>query len=254
MRLRAALLALVVPAVAGCDVAAMGPTDRENVSQTRRLDAQGTFTLENTNGAVIVEAWDQPTVSIEAEKVGPEGQLDQIQIEIRGEGDRVDVVTRHPRRRWGRTGSVEYHVKVPAQARVEVETTNGSVRVTGTGGTLKATTTNGGVEITGAAGEVEAETTNGSIRTDFRRAPAGGWHRFTTTNGAVSLTLPGDVSGRFEASTVNGGISTDFPLQVSGRVGGRRLRGQLGGGSARFDVRTVNGSVKIRKRQITAGT
>lgn len=249
MRLRAAVLAVLVPAaLSGCDVAAMGPTERQNVSETRRLDPQGTFTLQNTNGAVVLETWDQPTVSIEAEKVASEGQLEHIHIEIRGEGDHVDVVTRQPRHTWGRSGSVEYHVKVPAQARVEVETTNGSVRVRGTSGSLKATTTNGRVEVTDAAGAVEAETTNGSIHTDFRTAPAEGWHRFSTTNGAVSLTLPGDASGQFSASTVNGGISTDFPLEVSGRVGGRRLRGQLGDGKARFDVRTVNGSVKIRKR------
>jgi hypothetical protein len=249
MRLRDAVLPLLIPAAfAGCDVAAMGPTARENVSETRRLDPQGTFTLENTNGAVIVETWDQPSVSIEAEKVAPEGQLEHVRIEIRGEGDRVDVVTRQPRSTWGRSGKVEYHIKVPAQARVEVETTNGSVRVRGTAGALKASSTNGAVEISDAAGAVEAETTNGSIRADFRRAPADGWNRFSTTNGAVSLTLPADVSGQFEASTVNGGITTDFPLQVSGRTGGRRLRGQLGEGKARFDVRTVNGSVKIRKR------
>jgi hypothetical protein len=46
---------------------------------------------------------------------------------------------------------------------------------------------------------------------------------------------------------VNGGISTDFPLTVSGRIGGRRLQGRLGDGRARFDLRTVNGSVKILK-------
>jgi hypothetical protein len=249
MRLRAAVVALLIPAAfTGCDVAAMGPTERENVSETRRLDPQGTFTLENTNGAVILETWDQPTVSIEAEKVASEGMLEQIHVEIRGEGDRVDVVTRQPRSNWGRSGKVEYHVKVPARARVEVETTNGSVRVRGTSGALRASTTNGGVEITDATGPVEAETTNGSIRSDFRKAPAEGWNRFSTTNGAISITLPADASGQFAASTVNGGISTDFPLQVSGRVGGRRLRGQLGDGRARFEARTVNGSVKIRKR------
>lgn len=161
----------------------------------------------------------------------------------------MDVLTHHGRRGWGRHGRVEYRVKVPAGARVEVETTNGAVRVLGTGGTVRATTTNGSVEVADATGSVEASTTNGSIRAGFREAPAEGVQRLSTTNGSVKLTLPRGASGDFQASTVNGGISTDFPLQVSGRIVGRRLRGRLGGGQARFDVRTVNGSVRIVKRQ-----
>jgi DUF4097 and DUF4098 domain-containing protein YvlB len=249
MRHHAAAFALAATAAAfcGCDVAAWGPESRQHVTETRRLDAQGTFTLENTNGAVVIETWTEPSVSIEAEKVGPEGELDQMRVEIRGEGDRVDVTTRHPRVTWGRHGRVEYHVKVPAQARVEVQTTNGSVRVSGTGGALRASTTNGSVEVTAAAGGVEASTTNGSIRVAFRDAPGEGWQRLNTTNGSITLTLPPDAAGDFEAHTVNGGISTDFPLTVSGRIGGRRLQGRLGDGRARFDLRTVNGSVKILK-------
>jgi hypothetical protein len=248
MRHPAAIFAVIIPALTACDVAAMGPSVREQVSETRRLQPGGTFTLENTNGSVVLETWGEPTVSIDAEKKAPADLLDQLRVEITGEGDRVAVRTHHPRRNWGfGGGSVSYRVKVPADARVEVETTNGAVRITGTAGALRATTTNGSVEINDAAGAVEAATTNGSIHTTFQRVPAEGWNRFSTTNGAVSLTLPGDASGQFEARTVNGGISTDFPLQISGR-GGRRLDGRLGDGRARFDLRTVNGSVKIRKR------
>jgi hypothetical protein len=250
MHHRLAGLALVALAVSttACDVAAMGPEERRSVTETRRLDPQGTFTLENTNGAVTIETWNEASVSIEAEKVAPQGRLDDVRVEIRGEGSRVDVLTHHVHRGWGRHGRVQYYVKVPQGARVEVETTNGSVRVTGTGGALRASTTNGGVEIREAAGSVEASTTNGSIRAAYREAPDGGMQRLSTTNGSVTLTLPADVSGDFSASTVNGGISTDFPLQVSGRFGGRKLRGRLGDGQVRFELRTVNGAVKIARR------
>jgi len=216
--------------------------------ETRRLEPQGTFTLENVNGAVQVDTWKEPSVRIEAEKRGSRWALERMRVEVRGEGSRVEVVTRQPRHFFfGRGGQVEYHVTVPERARVEVETTNGVVRVRGTSGALRAATTNGGVEVEDASGPVEASTTNGGIRAGFRVAPAEGWTRFSTTNGSVTLALPAAVSGEFAASTVNGGIDTDFPLKVSGGPGGRRLRGQLGDGKARFDVRTVNGSIRIRK-------
>jgi DUF4097 and DUF4098 domain-containing protein YvlB len=249
MRLSAATLLLSLPILAlpGCDVAAMGPDSKENVSETRRLDATGTFTLQNTNGTVTVETWSSDTVSIEAEKRGPADRLDDVKVEIRGEGDRVDVTTRTPQVTFGRGASVNYRIKVPASARLEVTTTNGTVRVAGAEGGLKAESTNGSVEIGDASGGVEASTTNGSIRVSFRDAPGSGTQRFSTTNGSVSVTLPGDARGEFNASTVNGGISTDFDLSVSGRIGGRRLRGRLGSGGARYELSTVNGAIKILK-------
>jgi hypothetical protein len=251
MRHRLACLALAAVSIAsaGClDVGAMGPQEREQVNETRRLDPRGTFRIENTNGAVQIETWAESSVSIEAEKVAPEGQLDDLRVEIKGEGDRVDVTTRYPTGGWGRHGRVEYRVKVPRDARVEVETTNGAVKVLGAGGAVRASTTNGSVEVADAGGDVEASTTNGSIRAAYRRAPSSGTQRMSTTNGSVTLTLPANAGGDFSASTVNGGISTDFPLEVSGRFGGKKLRGRIGDGSAHFELRTVNGAVKIQKR------
>jgi DUF4097 and DUF4098 domain-containing protein YvlB len=250
MRHRLACLAVAAAAATwACDVAAMGPQEHQQVNETRRLDPQGTFTLENTNGTVVIESWSESSVSIEAEKVAPESELDDLRVEIKGEGSRVDVTTRYPRSGWGRShGHVDYRVKVPRDARVEVETTNGAVKVLGAGGSVRATTTNGSVEVAEAGGDVEASTTNGSIRAGYRQSPSGGSQRLSTTNGSVTLTLPADASGEFSASTVNGGISTDFPLQVSGRFGGRKLRGRLGDGPARFELSTVNGAVKILKR------
>jgi Putative adhesin len=250
MRNRLACLAVAAAAFTtpACDAAAMGPQATEHVAETRRLDAQGTFSIENTNGAIAIETWTEASVSIEAEKVGPEDLLDDIRVEIHGEGGRVDVRTQQPRVNWGRSGRVDYRIKVPEKARVEVETTNGSVRVVGTSGDLRASTTNGAVELADLSGNLEASTTNGSIKASFRKAPEGGWQRLRTTNGSVTLTLPAGATGDFEASTVNGSISTDFPLQVDGRIGRRRLRGRLGEGLARFDMKTVNGRVRILKR------
>ncbi|HEX6738933.1 MAG TPA: DUF4097 family beta strand repeat-containing protein [Vicinamibacteria bacterium] len=241
-------LTTLAVAGAGCDQGFdHGPRTRKSLSETRPLDLDGTFRLENTNGLVEVHTWSQPQVKIEAEKAGSRWMVENTRIEIRGQGDRVAVETRQPKGPWffGSSGRVDYHVTVPEGVRLEIETTNGRVRIEGASGLVRAATTNGGVEVQDAAGVVEASTTNGGVQVAFRSSPTGGSSRISTTNGSVTLELPADASGAFEASTVNGGIRTDFPLEISGGFGGRRLQGRLGEGKARFELRTVNGGVRI---------
>ena len=192
--------------------------------------------------------WDENSVRIEAEKAAPnERLLRKIDIDISGEGDRVRVKTRLPKGVWfGRPGQVSYYITLPRQARVEVETVNGRVRVEGIEGEVRASTVNGSVDVSKTDGEIEASTVNGSIKASYGKADPEGRHIFSTTNGSVTLYLPADASGRFEARTINGSISTDFPLEVQGRLK-KRLRGRLGDGGARYEIKTVNGSVKIRE-------
>jgi DUF4097 and DUF4098 domain-containing protein YvlB len=158
------------------------------------------------------------------------------------------VVTRFPKRRgfFGGQRKVDYVIRLPARARVEVETVNGKLRVEGMRDRVRASTVNGSVELRDVSGEVEASTVNGSINAHYLKPDDRGRHRFSTTNGAVRLELPPDVTGDFEARTVNGSIKTDFPLEVSGKVG-RRLRGRLGEGRATYHITTVNGSVRLMK-------
>jgi hypothetical protein len=236
-----------VAALAGCDAGHV--SQRESQTETRRLDSDGAFSLENTNGEVVVGTWKEASVRIEAQKSGSPWALEKTKIEIRGEGDHVSVETRQPGG-WFLLGAgkVDYHVTVPERARLDVKTTNGRVRIEGASGTVRAGTTNGSVEVEDASGAVEASTANGSVRAAFHAAPAEGTIRLSTTNGTVTLLLPPDATGEFEASTVNGGIHSDFPLHVRGGMGGHSLSGRLGEGRARFEMRTVNGGVAVRKR------
>jgi hypothetical protein len=244
------ILVLTLLGLTACDWDAVAFTARARFERTAPLDPTGVLHLENVNGKVRVEPWDRAEVRIEAEKsASNETYLEDMKIEIQGEGDRVDVKTRLPRGGlfWGGAGQVEYLIHVPSRARVEVRTVNGAVETDGLSGVLEASTVNGSVRITESAGPVKASTVNGSIRAEYRRSPEDGEHRFSTTNGSVTVYLPEDATGEVDANTVNGGVNTDFPLRTSGRIGNKRLEGRLGAGRASFRIRTVNGSVKVLK-------
>jgi hypothetical protein len=185
-------------------------------------------------------------VRIEAVKhAGSERALEELKVEIVGEGDRLSVRTLYPRPRWmGGAGSVEYRVSVPRGVRVRVSNVNGRVEVDGVAGALRASTVNGSVDVTGAGGEVEATAVNGSVEVDVARVDPSGRSEIRTTNGSVRLTLPRDTSAEVEAHTVNGSVHCDFDLTGVSKSR-RKIEGRIGSGGARFELGTVNGSAHI---------
>jgi hypothetical protein len=249
--MKRALLALcalgVGLALPGCVAGDLGGTPfRKTVEESRPLAANGEFRLENTNGSVRVTAWDEPRVRIEAVKhARSERALEELQVEIIGEGDRLSVRTRFPRPQWmGGSGRVDYRVSVPRSARVELRNVNGRVEVDGVAAALTAETVNGSVDVTGAGSEVDASAVNGSVEVQLARVDPAGRSELSTTNGSVRLTLPRDASAEVEARTVNGSVGCDFDL-ADARKSRRKLEGRIGTGGARFELGTVNGSVHI---------
>jgi hypothetical protein len=230
----------------GCIGGDAGLPFRATVDESRPLAVGGTLSLENTNGEVKVAAWDEARVRIEAVKrAASERALEELQVEIVGEGDRLSVRTRQPRAGFlGRGGQVDYRVSVPRSVRVRVDNVNGQVEIDGIEGALEASTVNGAVHVAGAAGEVNASSVNGTVEVALARVDPAGRSRLKTTNGTVRLTLPRDASADVEAGTVNGSVACDFEL-ADARKSRRKIEGRIGSGGARFDLRTVNGSAQI---------
>jgi hypothetical protein len=227
----------------------LGNAHRETVDVSRPLSPSGELTLDNTNGSVRVATWDEPRVRIEATKGAPTREaLRQLEVVVEGEGDRVSVRTRQPRRRlFGPGGQVEYRLTVPRGARVLVKTVNGALELDGVEGGVHASTVNGSVEAAGLAGEVDASTVNGSVQVSMASVAARSRNRLASTNGTVRLTLPRGASADVEAGTVNGSAHCDFDLDEGGRVSRRKVEGRIAGGGARFELRTVNGSASIER-------
>jgi hypothetical protein len=226
----------------------------QTVEKTVPLNPGGRFRVENINGAIRIDAWDRDEVQIVAEKsASSEAALGEIEVEIQGAGDQVNVHTRLPRSNWlfgGEGGSVSYEIIAPEGARVTAITVNGQVRIEGMAGAVDAKSVNGKIEIIDAAGNVESSTVNGGIDVSYIALPDTASHGMTTVNGAVSIVLPDSAAGHFEVNTVNGGISSDFPLEISKKAFGnfRSVSDSIGEGGGSFKIKTVNGQVKIRKR------
>src|SRR5205807_703567 len=79
-------------------------------------------------------------------------------------------------------------------------------------------------------------------------APGDSWHSNTEDNDVqadFTVTVPKGVE--FDGQTVNGDIDSDFPMTVSGKFGPRRVRATIGSGGRTLELKTVNGSIRLRK-------
>ncbi|HYD52066.1 MAG TPA: DUF4097 family beta strand repeat-containing protein [Gemmatimonadaceae bacterium] len=170
----------------------------------------------------------------------------ELKIVTAGGDVRTDAPSGSLMRRRG--WSVSYEIWVPRSMNLDLESTNGGVRIAEVRGTLDAETTNGGVHLTDVAGTVHARATNGGITVQIAQSRwEGTGLDAETTNGGVRVELPEQFNGRLEAETTNGGITTDFPITLQGRIG-RRISTTLGQGGPLVRLSTTNGGVQIRKR------
>jgi DUF4097 and DUF4098 domain-containing protein YvlB len=92
-----------------------------------------------------------------------------------------------------------------------------------------------------------AKTVNGSITASFSNPNWTGPLEFKTVNGEINLDLPSNTNANVEAQTLNGDISSDFPMNVQGKFNKREMKGTIGGGGRELTLKTVNGSIKLRR-------
>jgi DUF4097 and DUF4098 domain-containing protein YvlB len=140
---------------------------------------------------------------------------------------------------------VEFVVKLPANVSLVARTVNGSIEADGLGGNLEAYTVNGSVRLT-AQGFARAETVNGSIRASLGKADWKDPLAFRTVNGSVRVSLPASANASVRVETVNGGIENEFEMSDVQKTR-RSLSGTIGTGGRELQIKTVNGSVALRR-------
>lgn len=227
-------------------------TEEETFSYT--LNDGGRFSISNVNGSITVTGESGDKVEIVAtKKADNQEDLDKIEIEISHTASEIVIDTElGESNSWfshgNNSGEVRYEIIVPVGTVLDsVKTVNGNVNINGVSGKVVAESVNGDLEIRDLAGDANLSTVNGSIDAEFAKLEGQQSVKAETVNGRVSVTLPADADVSVSADTLNGGISgSDFGLQTDKGFVGSDLKGKIGNGSARLNIDTVNGSVKIR--------
>lgn len=228
------------------------------------LPAGQSIEVKGVNGAIRAVSVSGNEVEVTASKSARRSNPDEVTVEVVTHKDGVTICAVYPGPRGrqneclpGSAGrmetrnndvDVEFTVHVPRGVHFVGRTVNGDVEALSLLSDVRIRTVNGGIRLT-TIGQASATTVNGSIAASIGRTDWEGAIQFKTVNGGITLDLPAAIAAEFDANTTNGSISSDFPIQVLGRISPRQLRGTIGeGGEARrLEVRTVNGSIKLRK-------
>jgi hypothetical protein len=224
----------------------------------QRLEVKG------VNGDIRATAATDDQVTVIAHKHARRSDPDDVKIEVVPFQGGVAICAVYPTPRRAREENscgagdsyhsntedndvqVDFTVSVPKGVEFDGQTVNGDAEADGLTANVTLATVNGGIQLS-TTGYAEARTVNGSIVATMGRADWTGPVEFTTVNGGITLNLPATLNTDVRAETLNGDIDSDFPMTVSGKFGPRRVRATIGTGGRTLELKTVNGSIRLRK-------
>jgi len=259
-----AALGLTVFAVTACG---RRPQSSGMVAWSGAIPAGGILRLRNLSGPITVERGTSDKVTVRATKHWRHGRVDDARFDVEQSGNEVLVCTIYgrgsncdakdykagSRHHWLRLRStdmtVDYSVELPPGVKIDASTVQGPVRVTGASSDVFARSVNGNVDVASGTGPVEAETVNGSVTARIDSAAVAGNVTAETVNGSVEVELPPTFTGSLNLATITGKISSEFPLTMDGgNLASHHVHATVGTGGREVELKTVNGSVSVRKR------
>ena len=156
----------------------------------------------------------------------------------------------------------DLQIEVPLRANLELTTMNGRITVDDVEGELELSSMNDSIQLNNVAGSVVAHSMNGRVLAVLTRVAPQAAMAFTSMNGTVDVTLPASTKADLKLRSDQGDVFTDFDLQMQQSAGStststnngrfridvnRSITGTINGGGPDIELRTLNGSVILRK-------
>ena len=159
---------------------------------------------------------------------------------------------------------VNFTVRVPAGLILRLGTVSGDLLANNLEGELDLTSVSGDVRLEGGRGQgINLETVSGDVdlldvrarevtghtvsgRVTFRGPVLdGGTYDFSTTSGDITVGMPERPNATLSAATFSGRFSSDLDTTQQPGRNRRRHNATWGSGSARLDVETLSGDIRI---------
>jgi DUF4097 and DUF4098 domain-containing protein YvlB len=222
--------------VLALSIAAASPAvaqQTETFDRIVKIGAGADVIVRNISGDTRIAGSASGQIEVHAIKRAPTAaRLSNTGIDVTSTANRVEIRLQSHDQRNSEMATVDFDIRVPPDASVDVQTVSGALRVSNVKGSLRATTVSGGltlegdskiaaaasvsgaIHMTNAGGDAAAEvhTVSGDITISGLAAHAVEFH---TVSGAVRLT--GATAERISFRSVSGGFNYEGALSPGGR-------------------------------------
>jgi hypothetical protein len=221
---------LILPALVWGPYQVVTLLAHEQRVESQSFPAVGVVRLEinGASGSIQIEASERDTIEVRAEISDGLRKTGESRKVV---GDTLQLHSTCPN--FGTNFcSVNYRVQVPRDIALDLNSDNGSIRLSNVSGPLKLSMDNGRVEGTQLrSAAVTTDTDNGSVRLEFAAAPT--MVTATADNGDVEIVVPNDGAAYNVAThTDNGSETVEVPRDSAS--------------SHTVSIRTDNGSASVR--------
>jgi hypothetical protein len=241
--------------------------------EVRKLVYGGTLTLSAAPaGSITIEGWQRSEVDVTAEielQAGSARDLDQLlavnNFTVDEDANHVRILTTgthdkklmklvakdFPKSLLGLPWKIDFHIKVPAIADLEIDAGNGPIKLSGVEGAIRLNAIQSVADLTLTGGSVLATVQSGAINVAI---PARGWHglgadiKLAAGNLSVEL-LPGfnayidaQVMRAGEIKTTYAGLEPRVPTGMTPRS----MEARAGSGGATLTFTVGDGTIEIR--------
>jgi hypothetical protein len=161
--------------------------------------------------------------------------------------------------------AVDLTVQVPVSSSLKISGFNeGDIIVENVSGEIETTNHNGGISLTGISGNVIANTFNGELLVIFKQIDPEKPMAFSSFNGDVDVTFPGEIKADVKMKSEMGDIYSDYEIQIMQQPAQKQeeekdekgryqisfdktIYGKINGGGQEYVFKNFNGDIFIRK-------
>ena len=136
--------------------------------------------------------------------------------------------------------------------RIHAKVVSGPIEALGCAGDITLETVSGEITLADSATErVRAKTISGALTADLDNPPEHSEIFLETTSGEITIRVREDSDLTVQLVASSGRVTTAFPsLRAEGKWGTSALRGVLGAGTGRLDVKAVSGNISLLRRPV----
>jgi DUF4097 and DUF4098 domain-containing protein YvlB len=261
-RVRFFIIISIIALSASCVVAVMDGRYPESswypkseYQRTLALKSGGTLSLENVNGNIKIQGWDEEKVEITAvEKRGylrsPKFYIYgahslEPKIDLQTSDDMISIKTSSAGKEE-EFRLVNYDMRVPRSIKLKnIRNGQGNIQITDIFGSVQINQEEGDITMKNFSGSLDIALGSGSIEAELLDVRSEDEVRIKTEQGDIVLYLEPRVEAQLEANAPDGDISSEIDLKQP--LPAKRASAKLGEGKATILLISLRGDIKIKK-------